>query len=88
MVAVTTLDDWMAAACDELGIAGAIDPGDIADAVLDLARAVAHAVERPAAPLTTFLLGVAAGRTAEPGQAALAFAAALESRLEGRRLGT
>jgi hypothetical protein len=32
------------------------------DLVLDLARDVAHGVARPAAPLTTFLLGLAAGR--------------------------
>lgn len=31
-------------------------------AVLDLARDAAHAVERPAAPLTTFLVGYAAAR--------------------------
>lgn len=30
--------------------------------VLDLARDAAHGVARPAAPLTTFLLGVALGR--------------------------
>jgi len=32
-------------------------------ALLDLARDVAHGVARPAAPLTTFLVGLAAGRT-------------------------
>lgn len=32
------------------------------DAVLDLARDVAHGVARPAAPLTAFLVGLAAGR--------------------------
>jgi hypothetical protein len=31
------------------------------DAVLDLARAAAHGVARPAAPLTTFLAGYALG---------------------------
>ena len=30
--------------------------------LLDLARDAAHGVERPAAPLTTFLVGVAVGR--------------------------
>ncbi len=56
---MTTLDSWTAAACAELGI----DPktGD-ARAVLDLAREVAHGVERPAAPLTAYLLGVAVGQ--------------------------
>jgi hypothetical protein len=31
------------------------------DAVLDIARDAAHHVDRPAAPLTTFLIGYAAG---------------------------
>jgi hypothetical protein len=36
---------------------------DVVDerAILDLARVVAHQVDRPAAPLTAFLLGVAVG---------------------------
>jgi len=34
--------------------------------VLDLARDVAHAVARPAAPLSAYLLGVAVGRGASP----------------------
>ena len=56
---VTTLDSWTDAACAELGLAR----DDVASrTILDLARDVAHQVERPAAPLTAFLLGVAAGR--------------------------
>lgn len=35
------------------------------EAILDLARDVAHNVARPGAPLTAFLLGVAVGRGAE-----------------------
>ena len=31
------------------------------DAILDVARDAAHEIERPAAPLTTFLVGYAAG---------------------------
>lgn len=55
---MSTLDHWTAAACTELGL----DPGqaDIRK-VLDLARDVAHQVERPAAPVTAFLLGLAVG---------------------------
>jgi hypothetical protein len=64
---MTTLDRWIKAACAELGI----DPAS-ADTrvVLDLARDVAHGVERPAAPLTTFLLGVAVGQGADVAAAA------------------
>jgi len=55
---MTTLDRWAAAACAELGIAEArVDVRQI----LDLARVAAHQVERPAAPLTAYLLGLAVG---------------------------
>ncbi len=55
---MSTLSEWAAVACAELGV----DEG-LADqrAILDLAREVAHRVDRPAAPLTAFLLGVAVG---------------------------
>jgi hypothetical protein len=56
---VTTADNWIAAACAELGL----DPAQVpVRTILDLARDVAHQVERPAAPLTAFLLGLAAGQ--------------------------
>lgn len=35
---------------------------ELVDLVLDLARDAAHTVDRPAAPLTTFLLGYAAAQ--------------------------
>jgi hypothetical protein len=50
----------------ELGIATNIDR----DLVLDVARDVAHGVARPAAPITTYLLGMAVGAGANPHQAA------------------
>ena len=64
-----TLHGWTAAACAELGL----DPGAAATelrAVLDLARDVAHQVERPAAPVTAFLLGLAVGQGQSLDQAA------------------
>lgn len=64
---MTTLDSWTAAACDELGIeAGLVDVRQI----LDLARVAAHQVERPAAPLTAYLLGIAVGTGHAADQAA------------------
>jgi hypothetical protein len=50
---------WLDAVCTELDI----DPGT-ADArtILDLARDVAHQIDRPAAPLTAYPLGATAGR--------------------------
>jgi len=51
-----TLHDWIDELCDALDIDAEVDEGII----LDLARDAAHAVERPAAPITTYLLGYAA----------------------------
>ncbi|WP_399128713.1 DUF6457 domain-containing protein [Actinacidiphila sp. ITFR-21] len=50
------LDEWITAAKIELGIDLDVDTG----VLLDLARDAAHGVARPAAPLTTFLVGYAA----------------------------
>ncbi len=55
---MTTLHSWTEAACAELGVQA--DDGAIR-AVLDLARDVAHQIERPAAPVSAFLLGLAVG---------------------------
>lgn len=58
-LSMNPLQAWTEAACGELGI----DPADLdTRIVLDLAREVAHQVERPAAPLTAYLLGLAVGR--------------------------
>jgi hypothetical protein len=55
---MSTLDDWTDAVCAELGL----DPEDATQkTVLNLARVVAHTVDRPAAPLTSYLMGVAVG---------------------------
>jgi hypothetical protein len=62
------LDDWLTAVATELGIP-APDQAEV-HAVLDLARDAAHGVARPAAPLTTFLVGVAVGRGATLTEAA------------------
>jgi hypothetical protein len=67
--------DWVVAVRTELGLAEAIDM----DLVLDLARDVAHGVARPAAPITTYLLGLAVGRGADPRQAAATVAALAQS---------
>jgi hypothetical protein len=56
---MSTLDDWTDALCAELGL----DPKDVNQkTVLNLARVAAHTVDRPAAPLTAYVLGVAVGR--------------------------
>jgi hypothetical protein len=59
---MNTLEEWTAAVRADLGL----DPGSLSSAdiktVLEVARHAAHAVNRPAAPLTAYLLGVAVGR--------------------------
>ncbi|MEU6573227.1 NTP transferase domain-containing protein [Streptomyces sp. NPDC046805] len=52
------LDEWISAVKNELGIDLDVDTG----VLLDVARDVAHNVARPAAPLTTFLVGYAAAQ--------------------------
>lgn len=48
----------------ELGTALEVDPDAVdVEAVLDLAREVAHGVARPAVPLTAFLVGYAVARS-------------------------
>jgi hypothetical protein len=49
------LDDWTTALAQTLGIDVDVQAGPL----LDVARDAAHNVARPAAPLTTFLIGVA-----------------------------
>ena len=64
---MSTLDDWIETACAELGL----DPAELPQkTVLNLARVLAHTVDRPAAPLTAYLLGVAVGRGAPPAETA------------------
>lgn len=54
------LDQWVSELCAALDL----DPSAVGiDLVLDLARDAAHAVARPAAPLTAFVVGLAAGRS-------------------------
>lgn len=56
---MSTMAEWITAACAELGVdQAAVDQR----VILDLAREVAHQVDRPAAPVTAFLLGVAVGK--------------------------
>ncbi len=55
---MTSLEDWLAALTEELGcdISPALIP-----TILDLARDAAHSVQRPAAPLSAYVAGYAAG---------------------------
>ena len=53
---MSVLEDWTEVVCLEFDVpAGSVD----ARVILGMARDVAHQVDRPAAPLTAYLLGVA-----------------------------
>ena len=53
------LDEWLAALAAHLGLDADVVPTGL---LLDVARDVAHNVARPAAPLSLFLVGLAAAR--------------------------
>ncbi len=61
-----TMEKWIEAVQKELGIDVVVDE----QLILDLARDAAHGVERKAAPITTFLLGIAIAGGADPKEAA------------------
>jgi uncharacterized protein DUF6457 len=73
---MSVLENWIDAACADLGLDRAVLNER---AVLDLARQVAHQVDRPAAPVTAFLLGVAVGGGQPYDQAAAQLLALSES---------
>lgn len=62
------MERWLTAASAELGV-----PPEVltvsSHPVLDLVRDVAHGVSRPAAPLSAFLVGLAAGAAGATGDA-------------------
>jgi hypothetical protein len=78
------LDEWVAALAARLGL----DPAQVPiGALLDVTRDAAHNVARPAGPLTTYLIGVAAARdggTAADAERASAIATELALGWPGR----
>ena len=74
---MTNLKSWV----DELSAALGIDRAAVdVDRVLEIARDAAHSVARPAAPVTTYLVGLAVGLQGG-GSAQLDAAAATAQRL-------
>jgi Domain of unknown function (DUF6457) len=55
---MTTLQNWTEAVCAEFDVHA---DDAVVRTILDLARDVAHQVDRPAAPVTSYLLGLAVG---------------------------
>jgi hypothetical protein len=66
-----TLTEWARLVNTELELDHELGKDEI-DRILEVARDAAHSVARPAAPVTTFLLGIAVGRGADPAAAAAA----------------
>ena len=58
------LERWLDELAEALDVAEAIEDLD-EEALLDAARVVAHSVERRAAPLSTYLIGLAMATTDE-----------------------
>lgn len=73
------MDDWIDEVCDALGIEQDVD----ADVLLEVSRVVAHNVERRAAPVTTYLIGLAAAPVGGDPEAA-ASAARIVTALAGK----
>ncbi|WP_028938618.1 DUF6457 domain-containing protein [Pseudonocardia spinosispora] len=76
---MSTMSEWIEFVCDELEL-DLTDPGTTTTEVLDLTAAVAHNVARPAAPVTAFLIGLAAGRAEDPSAATAELATRLSER--------
>lgn len=76
---MSELEEWVTELAEALGL----DSTEVADIplILDLARDAAHGVTRPAAPLTTFLVGYAVGL----GRGTTAELSAIASALATRR---
>lgn len=73
---------WVDAVAQELGL-GAVGGASVVDLVLDLTSDVAHGVDRPAAPVTAFLVGLAAGRADDPAVAARDYAQKISALASG-----
>lgn len=67
---MTELNTWLTTVSSELGITDVELSNNDIHTLLDLARDSAHEVERLAAPLTSYLVGVAVGRGASLGSTA------------------
>ena len=73
------LHDWIDELCDVLDIETEVDEA----LILDLARVAATNVVRPAAPITTYLLGYAAGHADADEEAIERLAARAQALAEG-----
>jgi hypothetical protein len=77
------LTDWITAVTRELGLENAVEAGGTVDLILDTTADVARGVSRPGAPVTAFLIGVAAGRAEDPAGAARDYAGKISKLAQG-----
>lgn len=77
------MTEWVAAVSRELGLPESMDAGGATKLVLDVTGDVAHGVARPAAPVTAFLIGLAAGRADDPVVAARDYAQQVSAMAKG-----
>jgi hypothetical protein len=77
------VDEWLSSVARDFGLDPSVSDHALLALVLDLTRSVAHGVARPAAPLTAFLVGLAAGRAGGDGQAVRRTLARVQALLEG-----
>ena len=77
------LTDWLTAVTRELGLENAVEAEGTVDMVLDMTADVAHCVSRPGAPVTAFLIGVAAGQAEDPAVAARDYAGKISKLAQG-----
>ena len=73
-----TVDEWTPRLAAELGLDTEVD----IDAILAIAGEVAHGVERKAAPVSAFVIGLAAGRAGATSEAVAGALAATRRLLE------
>ena len=73
------LHDWIDELCDALEIDTEVDEA----LILDLAKVAADNVVRPAAPITTYLVGYAAGRATADEEEVESLAARAQALAEG-----
>ena len=78
-----SLSEWVTAVALELGLEEALTDPEAVDVVLRMTADVAHGVSRPGAPVTAFLIGVAAGRADDPAVAARDYAGKISKLAEG-----
>jgi hypothetical protein len=64
------MQTWIETVTSELGITDLEVSESLMKEILAVARDAAHNVERPAAPLSTYLMGVAVARGADPADVA------------------